>query len=188
MSQCHHGNHRLPKTGKLPHLSFIARKPWPFGTEFKVMACAVIGCLLYLEIQKGKYPMREAKYSDEHGCTAACSLRLAEATEKLGQPEEGGPNLLMGDSWFASVKLAEQILKRGHAFIGPVKTNHSGFPGKEIAEIMKHWPAGSSVVFEAEDANGNKLGLTALGYKYHKKSSVHFIMTSNAGSTDEGFK
>jgi hypothetical protein len=34
------------KTGGLPHLSFILRKPEPLGTEFKVIACAVTGMLL----------------------------------------------------------------------------------------------------------------------------------------------
>jgi hypothetical protein len=98
------------KTGKLPYFSSIFRKPWPIGTEFKVMACAVIGCLLYFEIQKGKDPMRNAKHCDDHGGTAACSLRLAEATEKLGQKSENGPNFFLGDS--SSVKLTEKILKR----------------------------------------------------------------------------
>ena len=31
------------KTGGLPHLSFILRKPEPLGTEFKTIACAVTG-------------------------------------------------------------------------------------------------------------------------------------------------
>jgi hypothetical protein len=31
------------KTGGLPHLSFILRKPEPLGTEFKTLACAVTG-------------------------------------------------------------------------------------------------------------------------------------------------
>jgi hypothetical protein len=51
---------------------------------------------------------------------------------------------------------------------------------------MKDWHSGSSFVFEAKDVNNNSLGLTAVGYKYHKKGSIHFIMTSNAGSTTDG--
>jgi hypothetical protein len=34
---------RTSKTGGLPHLSFILRKPEPLGTEFKTIACAVTG-------------------------------------------------------------------------------------------------------------------------------------------------
>jgi hypothetical protein len=34
---------RKDKTGGLPNISFILRKPEPLGTEFKSMACSVTG-------------------------------------------------------------------------------------------------------------------------------------------------
>lgn len=34
---------RTTKAGGLPHLSLIARKPEPLGTEFKTVACAITG-------------------------------------------------------------------------------------------------------------------------------------------------
>jgi hypothetical protein len=39
---------RTSKTGGLPHLSFILRKPEPLGTEFKTIACAATGKFLRL--------------------------------------------------------------------------------------------------------------------------------------------
>jgi hypothetical protein len=36
---------RKDKTGGLPNISFILRKPEPLGTEFKSMACSVTGIL-----------------------------------------------------------------------------------------------------------------------------------------------
>lgn len=184
MSACHPTT--SPK-GDLPHLSYIARKPEPFGTEFKNVACTVTGCLLHLEIQKGKFPLREAKHFKEYGCTSACSLRMMEATQHSGQlPENYQKELFLADSWFASVKTAECMMKAGNAFIGPVKTNTGGFPKAEIEAIMTEWPAGSSIVFEAEDEDGNKLGLMAVGYKYRKKSAITFVMTADAGSTTDG--
>jgi hypothetical protein len=97
-------------------------------------------------------------------------------------------NCIYGDSWFAGVKTAELIAtKSGHCFVGPVKTNMGGFPKDELQKIMNNWPAGASICFEAEDANGSNLGLTAVGYKYHKKGSIHFVMTNNAGSTTPGY-
>ena len=44
---------RTSKTGGLPHLSFIERKPEPLGTEFKVAADFSIGILLHLEVMEG---------------------------------------------------------------------------------------------------------------------------------------
>ena len=38
------------KTGNLPHLSYVLRKPKPLGTEFKVAACPVTGLLISIEI------------------------------------------------------------------------------------------------------------------------------------------
>ena len=34
---------RTTDTGRLPHLSFVLRKPRPLGTEFKTVACAETG-------------------------------------------------------------------------------------------------------------------------------------------------
>ena len=41
------------KSGNLPNLSFIKRKPEPSGTEFKVAMDGIIGKSLWLEIQEG---------------------------------------------------------------------------------------------------------------------------------------
>jgi Transposase IS4 len=169
-------------------LSFIARKPEPFGVELKASACGVSGCLLHIEIQKGKDAVREAEHSEAYGVTSACTLRLANASVHSGQDVgDARKNCIYGDSWFAGVKTAELIAKSRHCFVGPVKTNCGGFPKNEIQEVMKKWPAGASICFEAEDPNGNKLGLTAIGYKYHKKGSIHFIMTNDARSTTPGY-
>ena len=39
---------------KLPHLSYIFRKPEPLGTEFKTVACSVTGALIFIKVQRGK--------------------------------------------------------------------------------------------------------------------------------------
>jgi Transposase IS4 len=173
--------------GGLPHLSYIARKPYPFGVEFKTAACGVTGCLLHLEIQKGNDAMRQAEHSEVYSVTSACTLRLSNAVVDGGQPAlHCRKNCICGDSWFASVKTAEIIARSGHSFVGPVKTNYGGYPKNEMKSIMENWPPGSSICFEAYDPNGNKLGLTALGYKYRKTGSMQFIMTNDAGSTISG--
>ena len=45
---------RTTKSGNLPNISFIKRKPEPLGTEFKVAMDGLTGKLLFLEIQEGK--------------------------------------------------------------------------------------------------------------------------------------
>ena len=91
------------KTGKIPHLSHIARKPKPIGTEFKATACAKSKIMLHIEIQRGKEGMKNTKYHKELGATAACTLRLAEATNGCGRTEqEQKRDIHICDSWFGS--------------------------------------------------------------------------------------
>jgi hypothetical protein len=54
---------RSTETSKLPNISFILRKPEPLGSDFKCVACPVVGTMKCLEIQRGAKPMLNAKYS-----------------------------------------------------------------------------------------------------------------------------
>ena len=47
--------------GKLPHLSYIFRKPDPLGKEFKTVACYIIWALLLIEVQRRKEGMKHRK-------------------------------------------------------------------------------------------------------------------------------
>ena len=42
---------RTTKLSLLPNISYVQRKPEPLGTEFKNDACAVLGTMVYLEVQ-----------------------------------------------------------------------------------------------------------------------------------------
>ena len=70
------------------------------------IVCPVLGVTTYLEVQQGKEYMKTTQYHQELGATAACTLRAAEAVSinnKKGlKPEE----IIIGDSWFGSVKAA----------------------------------------------------------------------------------
>ena len=179
---------RTTRTGNLPHLSMVARKPVPLGTEFKNIADTVTGIMLYLEIQRGKMPMREQPYTREHGGTTACTMRIAEgAFGGTGDKEEGDSKIILGDSWFASVNTCVQLqtkLSKPHRFVGIVKTAHSRYPKQWIQNKMKHWPAGSHIVLEGHASEGVKL--SAIGYKYNKKKVICFIATDKSGHTEKG--
>ena len=54
---------RTSKTGGLPHLSFVERKPELFGTEFKVVADFSTGILLHLEVMEGGAAMSKKNMS-----------------------------------------------------------------------------------------------------------------------------
>ena len=123
---------RTTKTGGLPVLTFVKRKPEPLGTEFKCVADAETGIMLFLEVQRGKEGMKGSKYFSEHGATMSCTVRLLEGSSYSGQFEKervtaknvGRKEIIVGDSWFSSVQVAEEIALRGHEYKGPVSHSH----------------------------------------------------------------
>ena len=46
---------RTTKSGNLPNLSYVERKPEPLGTELKVAMDGLIGKSIWLEIQEGTF-------------------------------------------------------------------------------------------------------------------------------------
>ena len=63
----------------LPHLSYIFCKMEPLGTDFKTVACSIIGALLLIEVQIGKKGTKNSKYHLQLGLTAACTKIIMEA-------------------------------------------------------------------------------------------------------------
>ena len=92
-------------------MSFIMRKPEYSGIEFKSAVCPIHGIMTFLEIQRGKDDMKKSEYFSELGTTVSCGLRAANAcSHKTGErPEE----LVLGDSWFGSVKAAVAMAHEG---------------------------------------------------------------------------
>jgi hypothetical protein len=143
---------RTTATGGLPNISFIKQKPEPLGelfvvyflvlpsllliillfyvffvsgTEFKVLAHPVTGCLMVLELQRGKAGMSTAQYQDSLGATAVCTVRLLETSI----PEDDDRiHTVQGDAWFGSVRAAAALGEKGHRVVLQVKNNKGLFP------------------------------------------------------------
>ena len=174
------------KTGNLPNISFILRKPEPLGTELKTVASkGSNGPMIYAEVQEGKEAMKQKAFFNTYGATSACVLRLGKGTKDLGQLHDVSiRNLYYGDSWFASLKTAVAVYEEiDSEFLGPVKTSHKQFPKKYLEETMKDWPPGSHMVMETT-VRGSKY--IATGYKYNMKKVLCFISTEGAGHTMPG--
>ena len=67
--------YRTTKTGGLPNLSYIARKPKPLGTEFKNIVDGMSGVMMWLEIQEGKNRMRALEHTEARGDRSVCIER-----------------------------------------------------------------------------------------------------------------
>ena len=132
---------RTTAKGNLPHLSYIFRKPYPLGKEFKTVACYVTGDLLCIEVQRGREGMKDSKYQKDLGSTTACTKIMMEATKGIGQKYRKGrtKDCFLFYSWFDSKKAAESAMEVGAKFIGMVKTNTKGFCKETIEKLTKYW-------------------------------------------------
>jgi len=65
----------------------------------------------HMEIQRGKEGMKSAKFNDQMGATAGCTLRLLLNTIPL---QEQHKHRVRGDAWFGSVNTANQVGLCGH--------------------------------------------------------------------------
>ena len=178
---------RTTRLGGLPNLSYVFRKPEPLGTEFKSSVCTVTKIMTHLEIQRGKYGMKDKEYNSSLGATAGCTLRMAKA---LSQSKiDGNIEIIMGDAWFGSVKAACHIVSCEEGSkkeaIFQIKTNSGGYPKKAMKEILQNEPGGTSLVMKAIDPETGVV-LIATGYKYNTKTVLMFVCTEGAYSTTSG--
>jgi len=154
--------------------------PYILGTEFKNIACCATGCLLALELQRGKEGMQSQRHCAELGATAACTLRLMVEVHKDNSQAGAG---LPVDAWFGSMKAAVALAKEGYKAVLQVKTGNGLFPKKFIEDTLKDAPGGVWIVLEAIHDN---VPLIVIGYSYSKRTMLLFVATKNAGSTKKG--
>ena len=151
---------RTTKTGNLPNISFILRKPEPLGklcallfhyftllnlhpntgTELKSACCNVTGCMVALEIQRGKEGMSTQDYAI-HGGTTACCLRIMDQCAKPIRER------FEGDAWFGSVKAVAMAAEKGHIAFLQVKNNKALYPKEYIEKALKDMPGGGCILF-----------------------------------------
>ena len=81
--------------------------------------------MLHLYIQKGKEAMQSSKFQKYLGGTTAYMKRLDIATKVCGQLTSN--NTYFSDSWFSSVKTAEEVMAAGVNYCGTVKMSHINF-------------------------------------------------------------
>ena len=105
----------------------IIRKPRPIGNEIKNLADARSKLVSKLEIYEGKDRMKDKEFVSDFGATAATTLRLCHEIQGSGR-------VVIGDSWFGSVKTAVCLHKVGLYAIFLVKTAHKLYPLEKLAE------------------------------------------------------
>ena len=117
--------------------------------------------MLHLEIKKGKEDMKKSTFQSELGGTAACMKRLAIAAKGCVQLTSN--DTYFADSWFSSVKTAEEMAAAGVNYCSPAKTSHKGFCLATLEKLMKDWPGGSYLVLKITPRFNGESPLLAIG-------------------------
>ena len=84
---------------------------------------------------KGEEAMKKSSFQSELGGTAACMKRLDVSTKGCGQLTSN--DTYFSDSWFSSVKTAEEMAAAGVNYCGPEKTSHKDFCLDTLEKLMK---------------------------------------------------
>ena len=132
--------------------------------------------------------MKDSRYQQELGATAACTKRMIEATKGIGRKsiKGGTKDCFLFDGWFASKRAEEAAMEMGAELIGMAKTNTKGFCKETIEKLTKNWPGGSYLVLRRKHMVPGDRPLIAVGYKYNARKFLSCIVTDNAGLTKAG--
>ena len=138
----------------------VGRKPDSIGHELKTLCCAVSKIIIKMELQEGKTYDRGKKYCAEFGHTVALTLRMMESYR-------GGPGyVLIGDSWFGSVRCCLVLLAWGIYSILNVKTNKTYFPKARLYAALEDVEYGGHVSYPTSvSMHGKQKQIFAVGHK-----------------------
>jgi hypothetical protein len=85
--------------------------------------------------------------------------------------------------WKCAYRKQSGIL-RDHEGIFQVKQYHACFPTDFIEEAIKEAPEGVHIILEG--TTQNEVPLVVLGYRYSRKTVLHFVLMRNGGSSKPG--
>ena len=141
----------------------IIRKPRPVGNEAKNLTDAASQIVSNLELYEGKEPMSTRELVKPFGATTANTIRLT-------QPYHGSGRGVIADSWFDSVKNANELMISGLYCIMLVKTTHKDFQRQLL--VAKKLERGEWVAYSTE-----RDGVKLLACRFRDLKIRYFIST-----------
>ena len=93
--------------------------------------------------------------------------------------------LFLADSWFGSVKDAENFIESRHHGTFIIKTARDRSPKKSLNATMKGMPGRMCIVLKGTTEELN-YDLACIGDKHYKKTVLTFVLSQGAGSSEPG--
>jgi hypothetical protein len=143
-------------TGLGVQLTCLPCKPTPLGVMLKTICDASSRILLGWEFSEGKEVDSLKHWYQDLGAGTSCTLRLKLRWHGTGR-------VVIGDSWFGSLKCCAALLGMGFFSVLKVKTAHFGFPKQLCLGELKS--RNDSVWYKLElEVNGTKSKVFAGGH------------------------
>lgn len=158
-------------------LTYISRKPQPWGHEFWTVVCAISGVLLWYELNEGKEVTRKAKYYEQYGATTATTLRLTEPFQNRGR-------IVYIDSWFQSVKSCTALLERKTYSVGIVKTAHRNYPRETLDRDCEEEAGATSGAWHQTDDGDVVYACQWRSSRHHKLTMLCSAYSCRRAATD----
>jgi hypothetical protein len=117
-------------TGQGAHLTYMPRKPTSLSIQLKTIYDASSRVLLGWELIERNDADRQKPWTSRYGEGTACTLRLTLAWH-------GTKRIVLGHSWFGSLKCCVAFLEVGFYFVMNVKTAHAAFTKQQCLEALK---------------------------------------------------
>ena len=110
----------------------------------KNVACSRLGTMLHLDILKRKEDMKISNFQKDFRGTTTC-MKIIDITTK-GWVQLASNETYFDDSWFVSVKTAEDMAATEVDYCWTVKTVHKSFCLAMFETLITDWPGGSYIV------------------------------------------
>ncbi|KAG8302911.1 hypothetical protein J6590_020665 [Homalodisca vitripennis] len=154
------GNYR---ENGMPAVMKIKRKPKGVVCEVKTICDSTSRIMIGLEINEGKEEMKNKKWQKDFGAGTATTLRLTE-------PWHGTGRIVVGDSWFSSVKTSIQLKERGM-----VKTAYRNYPLKQT--VLRSLKEKGS--FISATASSENVDLICVGWRDRKVPALQLYLENH---------
>ena len=115
--------------------------------------------------------MKSSRYHLELGATAACTNKLMEEINVLGQRDlkRSIRDCFLFYSWFSSNKSEDAAFSIIFYLIGIVKTNTKVFFKATIKWLTKYWPGGSYILLRSKHMVPGERTLLTIEYNYNSR-------------------
>jgi Transposase IS4 len=147
------------------------RKPED-GCELQTASCGRTGVMLQLKVVKTM--QEEAELQEEEGNN---NNGLKQVMIQLTQPWESTGWLIFADSYFASVKAAIELKRRGFRFIGVIKTATRHFPKALLENKELSGRRRDQYGVHAKDVHGNP---ELMAYVWVDKDRRYFLSSCSS--------